>query len=46
MKKGYAGPADYLIFLGQVAASLDSDFLREAEALTMGHGNYPLRRSC
>ncbi|MFN7089996.1 MAG: hypothetical protein ACK4P4_05550 [Allorhizobium sp.] len=41
MKKGYAGPADYLIFLGQVAASLDSDFLREAEAFDYGQWELP-----
>lgn len=41
MKKDDAGPADYLIFLGQVAALLDSDFLREAETFDYGQWELP-----
>jgi len=41
MKKDDAGPADYLIFLDQVAALLDSDFLREAETFDYGQWELP-----
>jgi len=41
VKKDDAGSADYLIFLGQVAALLDSDFLREAETFDYGQWELP-----